>query len=70
MKTGLHRRTGRHERNMGVEVREILHDATKDDSNAPSLLGSRLAARFAGSGLAKETSEMRGQKARPASFEQ
>ena len=68
VKAQLHRRAARHGRRMEEEVREILRNALKNDGTAVSLLGSRIAARFADSGLIEDLPELRGDEARPASF--
>jgi antitoxin FitA len=69
VKVGLRRRARRHGRSMEEEVREILRDAAQDEPRAPPPLGSRLAARFAGTGLDQDIPEMR-EKARPAAFDE
>jgi len=51
---------------MEEEVRDILHNAVRDEAAARGPLGSRLAARFAGIGLDEDIPELRGQPARPA----
>ena len=49
---------------------EILGYAVRDEQGTQAPLGSRLADRFAGMGLAQEEiPELRGQQARPADFE-
>lgn len=49
---------------MEEEVREILRNAVKDEGVLQALLGSRLAARFAGLGLEEEIAEIRGEQPR------
>lgn len=68
VKLRLKRRARRHGRSVEAEVRDILANAVKDDRHAARALGSRLAARFAGIGLEKDISELRGQPARSAKF--
>jgi len=68
VKAGLQRRAARHGRSMEEEVREILRNALKNDGTAVSLLGSRIAARFADSGLTEDLPELRGHEARPVRF--
>jgi hypothetical protein len=50
-------------------VREILRNATRDESEARKPLGSRIRARFAEIGLDQDVPEQRGEAARPATFE-
>jgi len=69
VKIGLRRRAKINGRSMEAEVREILRDAAMDEVGTRQPLGSRLAARFAGIGLARDIPELRGQKARPAALE-
>jgi plasmid stability protein len=69
VKVKLQRRARRHGRSMEEEVREILRNAVKGESDARPRLGSRLAARFALVGLAADIPELRGQPARPADFD-
>lgn len=69
VKTKLQIRARRHGHSTEEEVREILRNAVREEGAARTPLGSRLAARFAGLGLAQEIPELRGQPARPADFE-
>jgi plasmid stability protein len=69
VKAGLRRRAGRHGRSMEEEVRDILRDAVKNESEPAPPLGGRLAARFAGIGNF-EAEEMRGTEPRPARFDE
>jgi plasmid stability protein len=46
VKTKLQRRAKRHGRSMEDEVREILRDATKDESRSSKGLGTRIAELF------------------------
>lgn len=66
VKARLRRRARRHGRSTEEEVRDILRNAVRSESAAPIRLGSRLAARFARIGLARDIPELRGQPARPA----
>jgi len=69
VKTRLQRRARRHGRSTEEEVREILSNAVRDESSAPTPLGSRLAARFARLGLREEIPELRGQPVHPIDLE-
>jgi len=66
VKARLRRRARRHGRSTEEEVRDILRNAVRNEGAAPIRLGSRLAARFARIGLARDIPELRGQPARPA----
>jgi plasmid stability protein len=63
------RRARRHGRSTEEEVREILRDALKDEGAPKRPLGSRLRQRFAGIGLEDDLPELRGELARPPTFE-
>ncbi len=69
VKVRLQLRARRHGRSTEEEVREILRNAVREESGAKESLGSRLRARFAGIGLEDEVAELRGEPARPATFE-
>jgi plasmid stability protein len=69
VKTRLRARARRHGRSTEEEVREILRNAVRDESASAQPLGSRLRERFAALGLEEELPELRGEAARPASFE-
>jgi plasmid stability protein len=69
VKTRLQLRARRHGRSTEAEVREILRNAVRDDSQTRTPLGSRIRARFAEIGLDDELPELRGEPARPATFE-
>lgn len=69
VKAKLQLRARRHGHSTEEEVREILRNAVKDEGGARAPLGSRLAARFAGLGLAEDIPELRGEEARPADLE-
>jgi plasmid stability protein len=68
VKARLKRRAARHGRSMEEEVRHILRDAVKDQNKRVAKLGSRIAARFAKSGLTTELPELQGQRPRSAEF--
>jgi antitoxin FitA len=69
VKAKLQRRARQHGHSTEEEVREILRNAVRDERRTPERLGSRIAARFAGSGLDGEIAELRGNPVRPAQFE-
>jgi antitoxin FitA len=69
VKSKLQRRARRHGRSTEEEVREILRVAVLEEDRPQRPLGSRLAARFAGSGLDVDIPELRGQEARPADLD-
>jgi plasmid stability protein len=69
VKTKLQHRARRHGHSTEEEVREILRNAVRDEGNALTPLGSRLAARFAGLGLTEDIPELRGEQPRPADLE-
>jgi antitoxin FitA len=62
VKEGLRRRATRHGRSLEAEVREILRDAVHLEPLHIEGLGTRLARRFAGTGLrpGEEIEELRG----------
>lgn len=66
VKARLKRRAKRHGRSMEEEVRNILRNAAKEENRPLPNLGSRIAARFAKTGLTKDLPELRGQAPRPA----
>jgi antitoxin FitA len=66
LKARLKRLAERHGRSMEEEIREILRNAAKDSSCPSAKIGSRIAARFSGTGLMVDLPELRGQIARPA----
>lgn len=68
VKARLKRRAQRHGRSMEEEVREILRNAAKEESQPITQLGSRIAARFRGKGLSAALPELRGQSVKPAAF--
>ena len=69
VKARLQRRARHHGRSTEEEVREILRNAVKEGVVARERLGSRLAARFAGTGLDGDIEELRGNEASPAEFD-
>jgi plasmid stability protein len=70
VKVRLQLRARRHGRSTEEEVREILRNAVKDEGVQRKPLGSRLRERFAGIGLEDELPELRGEIAKPATFEE
>jgi plasmid stability protein len=69
VKTRLKRRAERHGRSMEEEVRAILRNAVREDGRSHSGLGSRIAARFAQTGLTADLPELRGQRPRSAKLD-
>jgi len=63
---GLKRRAVEHGRSMEDEIRHILRNALREQNQAPALLGTRIAARFAKAGLTEDLPELRGQLPRAA----
>jgi len=61
VKLRLKKRAARHGRSMEEEIRQILQIALRDDNSRPVRLGSRIAGRFAGSGLPNDLPELQGQ---------
>jgi plasmid stability protein len=68
LKAKLQRRAKEHGRSTEEEVREILRNAVRDQHRPPVALGSRIAARFANTGLDEDIIELRG-PVRPADFD-
>ena len=68
VKARLKRRATRHGRGMEDEVRHILRDAVKEQNQRVAKLGSRIAARFAKTGLTTELPELRGRVPQSAKF--
>ena len=66
VKTALQQRARAHGRSTEEEVREILRDAVRTEGTAATPLGSAIAARFRGLGLAADIAELRGHPARAA----
>jgi plasmid stability protein len=69
VKVRLQRRAERHGRSMEAEVREILRNAAKEESQPAAGLGSRIAARFRRLGLQSDLPELRGHHTRPAQLD-
>ena len=65
IKAGLKARASAHGWSMEEEVRQILRRALTDDAPARARLGSRIAARFARSGLTQALPELRGHAINP-----
>jgi plasmid stability protein len=70
VKAKLQRRARQHGRSTEEEVRDILRNAVRDESQPPAKLGSQIVARFANVGLDEDIAELRGQPVRPAQFDQ
>lgn len=72
VKTKLRRRARSNGRSMEEEVREILREATKDDSSQRKGFGSEVSKLFRGIGLkeGEEFPELRGFSIRPVDFEE
>lgn len=68
VKAGLKARASQHGWSMEEEVRQILRRAVSVEGQARPRLGSRIAARFAGIGLAEPLPELRGQTIEPMGF--
>jgi len=68
VKARLKRRATHHGRSMEEEVRHILRDAVKEQNQRVTKPGSRIAARFAKTGLTIELPELRGQVPLSAKF--
>ncbi len=69
-KAKLQRLARRHGRSTEEEAREILRNAVRNVDEPPGRLGSRIASRFEGAGLADDIPELRGQAVRPAQFDE
>lgn len=69
VKARLKRRAERHGRSMEEEVRHILRDAAKTEARPVRKLGTRIASRFAKTGLDAALPELRGQLPRSARFD-
>jgi plasmid stability protein len=70
LKARLKRRAARHGLSMEEEARRILRQALEDEGAPRAGLGSRIAARFAKTGLDAPVPELRGQRVRPPDFGQ
>jgi plasmid stability protein len=69
VKVRLKRLAERHGRSMEEEIRHILRNAAKASGRPVAKIGSRIAARFSGKGLASDLPELSGQVVRPADLE-
>ena len=69
VKEGLKRRAKRHGRSMEDEIRHILRRASREEPRAVERLGTRIAARFNGSGLQHDLPELRGYRVTPPDLE-
>lgn len=65
LKDAIKARAHRHGWSMEEEVRQILRRAVNEEPVAPPRLGSRIAARFSGSGLESPLPELHGQHIDP-----
>jgi len=70
LKAALQQRARVHGRSTEEEVREIIRDAVRTDRTASAPLGSTIAARFRGLGLAGDIAELRGHPARAAALDE
>ncbi len=70
LKTALQRRARAHGRSTEEEVREILRAAVRPGGQPDVHLGSTIADRFRGLGLADEIAELRGHPARGADLDE
>ena len=68
-KAKLQRLARQHGRSTEEEVREILRNAVRNVDDRQGRLGSRIAARFEGTGLTEDITELRGEPVRPARFD-
>ena len=64
----LQQRAALHGCSMEEEIQRILHDAVKSELQPEKGLGSRIAARFAQSGLTDDLPELHGQRLCPIDF--
>lgn len=65
VKAALKQRANRHGWSMEEEVRQILRRAVSDEGRSRPMLGSQIAARFAGNGLTEALPELHGQTIEP-----
>ena len=70
VKARLQRRASLHGHSMEHEIRDILRNAVRTEGEASIPLGSRLRARFAEAGLDGDVEELRGEAARPATYDE
>jgi antitoxin FitA len=68
VKARLQRRAKRHGRSMEEEVRDILRNALRSESNPGGGLGSEISALFRDHGLTDEIPELRGHTVHPPEF--
>lgn len=68
LKSGLKARACLHGWSIEEEVRQILRQAVNEPAQARAKVGTRIAARFAGSGLLALLPELRGQGVEPMAF--
>ena len=68
VKEGLKQRAIQHGCSMEEEVRQILRRAVSEKDQVRPKLGSRIVARFAGSGIDEPLPELRGQTIAPMDF--
>ena len=68
IKAQLKQRASEHGWSMEEEVRQILRKAVAEPRKPPIKLGSRMAARFAGTGLTGDLPQLQGQEAVPMDF--
>ena len=66
LKVRLKLRAERHGRSVEAEIREILRNAASETTRSSLKLGSRIAARFKGTGLPVELPELRGSRPQAA----
>ena len=69
VKARLKERAALNKRSMEEEVRQILRNAVKVQKQSENKLGTRIAARFAKTGLTGDLPELRGQRPRPPDFD-
>ncbi|HKR28888.1 MAG TPA: Arc family DNA-binding protein [Terriglobales bacterium] len=70
VKRRLQKRALRHGRSMEDEVRDILRNAVKENTEAAGGLGTAIARLFADCRLDSEIPELRGQAIEPVSFDE
>ncbi|WP_200255683.1 FitA-like ribbon-helix-helix domain-containing protein [Halorhodospira neutriphila] len=69
IKEALKHRARQHGWSTEEEIRQILRRAVNETPTAPVELGSRIAARFTGTGLDEPLPELRGDEADPMPFD-
>ena len=70
VKRRLQKRAARHGRSMEDEVRDILRNAVKDDTEAAGGLGTDIARLFADCRMDSEIPELRGHVIEPVTFDE